>query len=184
MMAQMPADRPDPSPQCRGTSTDEDSVTVLFVCTGNICRSPMAEVALRAIAARTPLRAGGTLADVLVVDSAGTSRWHEGSEMDPRARKALDDAGMLAPGSAARQVSAQELASWDLVVALDRGHRAELRQLAPGCDPVVLRSFSSDGAALDVPDPYYGDDEEFAACLAQVVSACEALALVLADRGP
>ncbi|HEY8081792.1 MAG TPA: hypothetical protein VIE15_06840, partial [Acidimicrobiales bacterium] len=76
---------------------------VLFVCTGNICRSPMAEVAFRAISERTALADGGTLADVVEVDSAGTANWHEGSPMDPRARTALDAQGFHGPGSLAAQ---------------------------------------------------------------------------------
>ncbi len=177
MMAQMPADPPDPD---RGPGhAAHQRHRVLVVCTGNICRSPMAEVALRSLAASRTLPDGRTLAGAVTFDSAGTSRWHEGSEMDPRARRALDDAGLVGEGSLARQVTVEDLASADLVVALDRGHREDLRRLDPGCTPVLLRSFVED-EDLDVADPYYGDEVEFAECLAQIVTSCEALLDVLA----
>jgi protein-tyrosine phosphatase len=175
MMAQMTTLRPDPSDRA-----PDRAVRVLFVCTGNICRSPMAEVVLRDLAERTPLGPGGSLATRLVVESAGTSRWHEGAEMDERARRALDARGYRRAGSTARQVTAAQLARADVVVALDRGHRADLRVLDSGCEPRLLREPGRDGEALDVADPYYGGDVEFDHCLDQIVTGCGALVAELA----
>jgi protein-tyrosine phosphatase len=148
---------------------------VLVVCTGNICRSPMAEVVLRDACDRLEL------VERVAVESAGTSNWHLGSPMDPRAREALDAAGFTGAGTTASQVTVAQLADCDLVVALDRGHQADLRRLAPDADVTVLRWWS-EGIDLDVPDPYYGDADEFGSCLKLIVPGCRALALVLAGR--
>lgn len=170
MMAQMHEEVEDAA-----LGATASSLVVLLVCTGNICRSPMAEVVLRDECARHEL------GDVVAVESAGTSNWHEGSPMDPRARLALDAAGFVGPGTPANQVTAEQLASCDLVVALDHGHRADLRRMSPTSDVSLLRWWS-EGIDLDVPDPYYGDADDFASCLDLIVPGCRALALVLADR--
>jgi len=173
MMAQMRAAVED--------SRDPAVLTVLVVCTGNICRSPMAEVVLRAACSDLEARGGRRLSALVGVESAGTSNWHAGDQMDPRARSALDAAGYVGSGTAAAQVTEPQLARCDLVVALDRGHRADLRRLAPDADVTLLRWWA-EGVDLDVPDPYYGDDEEFDACLALIVPGCRALADELASR--
>ena len=156
-------------------------LTILLVCTGNICRSPMAEVVLREVCARHELEGGRRLGDTVAIGSAGTSNWHEGSPMDPRARLSLDVAGYVGQGTPATQVSAEQLAGCDLVVALDRGHRGDLRRIAPTSDVSLLRWWS-EGIDLDVPDPYYGDADDFASCLDLIVPGCRALARALADR--
>jgi protein-tyrosine phosphatase len=141
----------------------------------------MAEVVLREAVSRRSVADGRALDSLVAVESAGTSNWHEGDGMDPRARAALDQAGYLGAGSPAAQVTKAQLARCDLVVALDRGHRAELSNAVPELDVTLLRWWS-EGLELDVPDPYYGDDEEFAACLELIVPGCEALAVALAQR--
>ena len=78
-------------------------------------------------------------------------------------------------------MSRAQLGDCDLVVALDRGHRAELAEMAPTADVTLLRWWS-EGVDLDVPDPYFGDADEFAACLELIVPACRALAAALAER--
>jgi protein-tyrosine phosphatase len=166
-------------------------VAVCFVCTGNICRSPMADVVLRPLASATPVADGSMLADHLVVSSAGTSGWHVGGPMDPRAQAALQRRGYVDHGHVARSFSTVWFASTDLVVCLDRGHQQTLLSLARGHAGderhddrlVMLRVFDPRaGGAVDVPDPYYGDDADFDACLEMVESGCRGLAANLAER--
>ncbi len=151
-----------------------------FVCTGNICRSPMAAVVMTRLAGADP-----DLAGRVAVSSAGTGPWHEGEPMDPRARAVLSTRGYDPTGHVARQVSVGELARVDLLVALDRRHQQTLRSLGSGAGldgrVVLLRSFDhTAGGAVDVPDPYYGDEADFARCLDQVELACRGLAATLA----
>ena len=162
---------------------------VVFVCTGNICRSPMAEVAARTMAAATTLVDGSTLGDQLLITSAGTGGWHEGEPMDPRTGAALRRADYPDHPHIAHQISRRGLGDTDLVVALDRRHQQTLRSL--GADRsrlVLLRSFDpSAGAATDVPDPYYGDDDGFDDCLAMITRSCRGLIAALGrqwDAGP
>jgi protein-tyrosine phosphatase len=149
---------------------------ICFVCSGNICRSPIAEVVLRALAEREGL------AGALVVDSAGTGDWHVGERADLRAIKVLSGAGYDGAEHRARQFDPRWFAERDLVIALDRGHERALRALAPDAaarDKVrLLRSFDPAGGAereLDVADPYYDGPEEFGEVLLQVEAACEGL---------
>ncbi|MEV7288198.1 low molecular weight protein-tyrosine-phosphatase [Streptomyces sp. NPDC093252] len=146
---------------------------VCFVCTGNICRSPMAESVFRARVADAGLE------DRVVVDSAGTGGWHEGDPADPRTVAVLEAHGYDADHSA-RQFQASWFADFDLVVALDSGHLKVLRRLAPNerdaAKVRLLRAY--DPAAdddLDVPDPYYGGMEGFEECLEMVEAASEGL---------
>jgi protein-tyrosine phosphatase len=151
---------------------------VCFVCTGNICRSPMAEVVLRSIAG-SALPAGAQLS----VSSAGTGNWHEGEPMDPRARQALLAAGYVDHGHVAHQFVTASVAELDLIVALDRRHLQTVRGMATArglpdvqSRTVLLRQFDrSAGGALDVPDPYYGDATAFDECLAMVEAGCRGL---------
>lgn len=124
---------------------------ICFVCTGNICRSPMAEVIFA-----ERLRAEG-LDDRVRVSSAGTGPWHAGEPADPRTVTALRKAGYRC-GHVAAQLAREHLDA-DLLVALDSGHAAALRRVVD--DPArvrLLRSFdpTADGD-LDVPDPYFRD---------------------------
>ncbi len=156
-------------------------IRICFVCSGNICRSPTAEMVLRARLAE----AGW--AEQVVIDSAGTGPWHAGKDMDPRAREALCRHGYQPQVHVARQFQAEDFASRDLVIALDGGHVSRLGQLARLAeDPaeaaasiVLLRSYDPAAVAageLDVPDPYYGDEEGFELALAQIEAACAGLA--------
>jgi len=156
---------------------------VVFVCTGNICRSPMAEVVTRAEADATTLANGTALGDQLHVTSAGTGPWHEGQPMDPRTGAALARAGYPDHPHIAHQISVAALGRNDLIVALDRRHQQTLRSLGTDPDRVfLLRSFDqSAGAASDVPDPFYGDDAEFDACLAMIADGCRGLVRELAS---
>jgi len=152
---------------------------VCFVCTGNICRSPMAEVVQRHL-----VEAAG-LTERVEVSSAGTGPWHEGEPMDPRARAALADAGFADHGHIAHQFDPSGVGELDLVVGLDRRHRQTLESLAGAQLEgrlVLLRSFErAAGGAVDVPDPYYGDGADFARCLEMVEAASRGLLAALVD---
>ena len=190
--------RPGPGTGQTGTvpadpaATDPpDRLRVIFVCTGNICRSPMGDVVLRHLAARRVLADGTTLGARLEVSSAGTGGWHEGEPMDPRARAALERRGYVDHGHRAAPFDTAWLPGADLVVCMDRGHRQTLasRARASAGDYrhddrlVLLRSFGPRaGGDPDVPDPYYGDAAGFEACLDLVETGCAGLVDHLAGR--
>ena len=170
---------------------DAGLLRVCFVCTGNICRSPMADVVLRHLADRVTLADGTTLAERLVISSAGTSGWHAGEPRDPRARDALARRGYEDHGHLARSFETLWFDSLDLVVCTDRGHQQTLASLSRGRTGddrhlerlVMLRSFDPRaGGGVDVPDPYYGDDVEFEECLDQVEAGCRGLGEYLEGR--
>ena len=153
----------------------EHPYRICFVCSGNICRSPMAEAVLRRLAA------DAGLGDRIAVDSAGTGEWHIGERADLRTLRALAATGYDAGSHRARQFEAAWFAALDLVIALDRGHERTLRSwAATDADRAkvrLLRSFDPaasalDGAGLDVPDPYYDDERAFADVLEQIEAAC------------
>jgi protein-tyrosine phosphatase len=154
---------------------------IVFVCTGNICRSPMAEVITRALAAAATLPDGSTLAPHLQVTSAGTGPWHEGEPMHPNTSVALVRGGFPDHPHVAHQFPTARRDQYDLLVALDRRHQQTLRGL--GADPdriMLLRAFDpAAGAAADVPDPYYGDDAVFDDCRDMIAAACTGLVTAL-----
>ena len=131
---------------------------ILFVCSGNICRSPLGEAIFRHLAEE----AGH--GDRFEVDSAGTHGWHEGEPADPRARKVGQKHG-VAVTSLARPIDSRDFERFDLILAMDRGHLRELRARCPAPlrDRIrLMREFDEtrDGG-LDVPDPYYSDEKAF-----------------------
>ncbi|GGP61446.1 protein-tyrosine-phosphatase [Saccharothrix coeruleofusca] len=140
---------------------------VSFICTGNICRSPVA-----AIVFREHLRRAGLTG--VEVTSAGTGGWHVGDPADPRAAKSLADNGYPTEHTAA-QVEQNHLDA-DLLVALDSGHARTLRRMVADPDRVrLLRSFDPDADDTDVPDPYYGDEEDFDTVITMVEAAMPGL---------
>ncbi|QXJ23453.1 low molecular weight phosphotyrosine protein phosphatase [Actinomadura graeca] len=144
---------------------------VTFVCTGNICRSPMAEWVLRHHVDEEGL-------DV-EVDSSGTGPWHVGHDADSRTVAALRRAGYRSAHTA-RRFEADWFDRYDLILALDEGHLRALRSMAPDADARnrirLLREFDPDaGADLDVPDPYYGGRADFDLVLEMVEAAMPGL---------
>lgn len=150
---------------------------VMTVCTGNICRSPMAEVVLR-----VRLAAAG-LADEVVVDSTGVSDEERGNPIDPRARRVLVAHGYDGgDGHRARQVETAELRRRDLVLPMTALHARALRHLDPDAPVVMLRRFDPaapqvsdphDERRLDIDDPWFGGPLEFEHCLAQIEAAAD-----------
>jgi low molecular weight protein-tyrosine phosphatase len=140
---------------------------LLFVCSGNICRSPLAEAIFASL-----LREKG-LHDRFELDSAGTHGWHEGEPADPRARR-VGESHDVPVTSIAREVRSADFERFDLILAMDRGHVHQLRRI---CPPAhfrkirLMRDFDEPGSDPDVPDPYYGEYNGFEG-LFQMLSVC------------
>ena len=134
---------------------------VLFVCTGNICRSPTAEGVLRHLAkdANVPLH----------VESAGTHDYHVGNAPDQRSQKHARGRGYDLSAQRARQVRRRDFEEFDLIVAMDRGH---LEILQDNCPPQHQGKLRMLVRGHDVPDPYYGGAEGFEQVLDMVEAAC------------
>ncbi|MFJ9585119.1 low molecular weight protein-tyrosine-phosphatase [Streptomyces acidicola] len=153
---------------------------VCFVCTGNICRSPMAESVFRARVEEAGLDSR------VEVDSAGTGSWHEGDGADPRTVSVLEANG-YGSEHVARQFQDSWFARLDLVIALDSGHLRALRRLAPTPEDAakvrLLRSYDpAAGDDLDVPDPYYGGMDGFEECLEMLEAASPGLLAVVREH--
>jgi protein-tyrosine phosphatase len=150
-------------------------VRLLFVCLGNICRSPTAEGVMRHLVAEAGLE------DEITIDSAGTGSWHVGSPPDARSTATARRRGIALEG-AARQVGPEDFERFDLLVAMDASNKRELLALAPDAEArakvVALREFDPlavQAGDLDVPDPYYGGDHGFEHVLDVVERACRHL---------
>jgi protein-tyrosine phosphatase len=139
---------------------------ILFVCMGNICRSPTAEATMRS------LIAGAGLGDRIEVDSAGTGGWHAGEPPDGRASEAAARRGVELTG-AARQVRATDFEDFDVLVAMDRDNLEGLLAIAPDADAAAKVRLL--GADVEVPDPYYGGARAFENVLDIVESGCREL---------
>jgi protein-tyrosine phosphatase len=145
---------------------------ILFVCLGNICRSPTAEAVMRRLVAQRGLER------LVQLDSAGTGGWHVGEGPDPRAiaAGALRD---LQVAGKARQVEMEDFERFDLILAMDRANLNDLRRLALDTESAekvrLLREYDpqANGAGeLEVPDPYYGGDDGFERVIDLVEAAC------------
>ena len=151
---------------------------ILFVCTGNICRSPMAHALL--------LRRAADRGIVLAVDSAAISAEEQGNQPDPRAVDELARHGVHMPAHCARRVRSEDFARFDLLVGMTRAHCEALLRMAPANAAHKVRlllDFSADHAGREVPDPWYGRRQAFAEAFAMIETGVEALLSALGAAG-
>ena len=149
---------------------------VLFVCLGNICRSPTAEGVLRRLVADAGLDGA------VIADSAGTAGWHEGDPPDRRSQHEAASRGIDISGLRGRQVAAHDFEQFDLLLAMDADNQRELLALAPDTAARgkvrLLREFDPDAVAagdLEIGDPYYSGPDGFALVYDQIEAACRGL---------
>ncbi len=147
-------------------------VRVLFVCLGNICRSPTAEGVFRAV-----VRAQG-LEQVIETDSAGTHSYHVGDAPDARAQAAAARRGIDLSGLRGRQATRHDIESFDFILAMDRENLRHLRALSPpGMEDKIrlFLDFAPSRPEREVPDPYFGGDGGFDRVLDMVEEAATGL---------
>lgn len=148
------------------------SIRVLFVCLGNICRSPTAEGVFRALVDREGL------SDIITCDSAGTSDWHIGGPPDPRARQAAKGRGYDLEPLRARQATGRDFEDFDFVIAMDHSNHRNLAAIAPpGREDRLhmMLSFAPGLGIEEVPDPYYGEGDGFETVLDMLEAASTGL---------
>lgn len=145
---------------------------ILFVCMGNICRSPLAEGAMRALAEDKGV------ADKLTLDSAGTIDYHAGKAPDSRGQQAAQNAGFDISGLRARKVTTADFETFDLILAMDRDNLAYLEDRKPDDSKAMLKLFLTYAPHLkldEMPDPYYGHARDFAIVANAAQDACSGL---------
>lgn len=150
--------------------------SVLFVCLGNICRSPMAEAALRKLSWDAGI--------AITVDSAGTGDWHLGQAPDKRAQLVALEHGVDISTYRARQVTSHDFLRFDHIFALDPQNLFDLKAIAPGrhgASLELLMNLVPGRKGTAVPDPYYGDEDEFRAAWDDVAAAAAVLIERLRD---
>jgi len=136
---------------------EKTQLSVLFVCMGNICRSPLAEGILR------QGLADAGLVELVAIDSAATGNWHQGDAPDPRSVETASSHGIDISAQRARQVMPEDYDRFDLIFAMDRSNEATLRARAPSSrhDKIFLFLDHTLGSRVDVPDPYHGGASGF-----------------------
>ena len=147
-------------------------VKVLFVCTGNICRSPTAEGVFRHVVQQEGLK------DRIVIESAGTHGYHVGEPPDPRSQQAAAGRGYDLSAQRARRVERKDFDEFDYVLAMDNENLGFLRRVCPSQHAHKVRlfmEFGSDAAVREVPDPYYGGGAGFERVLDLVEGASKGL---------
>lgn len=152
---------------------------VLFICLGNICRSPMAEGVFR----HATEEAG--MVHLFEIDSAGMGDWHKGQAPDTRAQEAALSRGVDISGQSARKVELEDFEAFDLVLAMDGSNIDELHEVAPHAARHKIRRFLDYAPHLgtkDVPDPYYGGPEGFDRALDLIEAAAQGLLQDLANE--
>jgi len=160
------------NPYSNMAAQDPGNISVLFVCLGNICRSPLAEGVFRHLVHERGLE------DRVKVDSAGTGAWHVGEGPDRRSVAVAREHGIALEGQRARQVKVVDFQAFDLVIAMDRENLRNLEDLREDdtADLHLLREFDPEADEdLEVPDPYYGGPDGFNHVYRLVRRSCEAL---------
>ena len=152
--------------------------SILFVCLGNICRSPLAEGVFRSVLAERGME------DDFVIDSAGMGDWHAGQAPDHRAIAVARANGLDISGQQARAITDRDFERFDLILGMDRKNIRELGEIAPDAfrDRIHLFLDYAGSGAKEVPDPYFGDAAGFAEVYRMIRVASEALAAKLAGR--
>lgn len=155
-------------------NNQQSKFRICFVCTGNICRSPMAESVMRSMLQRAGL------AERAQVSSRGTGDWHVGEQADSRSLSALRERGFDGSRHRARQFDLEDFTAHDLIVALDQSHVRVLHELAPSEEEqakieLLLSFVPGYTGELDVFDPYYSDQDAFGQVLENIERACAAL---------
>lgn len=147
-------------------------IAVLFVCMGNICRSPLAEGAFRRAVT------DAELLEVFCIDSAGTIGYHEGNPPDTRSQRAAATIDIDISGQRSRKVRAQDFEKFDYIIAMDRDNEANLLAMCPSEHQHKISMFLPYAPHLqsdEMPDPYYGHERDFMMCLDAATDAAEGL---------
>jgi protein-tyrosine phosphatase len=154
---------------------------ILFVCTGNICRSPTAEGLFRA-----RIQALG-LAGRFDADSAGTTGYHIGEPPSAPAIRIAAERGIDLSALRARRLERADFERFDLLLAMDRSHMRAMRMLAPSASRArlgLLLDYAPDERLSEVPDPYYGEDEDYRRSFALIAAGIDGLVRALVQPGP
>ena len=148
-------------------------ISVLMICTGNICRSPMAEGVLRQLAQ------DAGLAEFIQVDSAGTTDYHQGEAPDRRAQAASIRRGVDISAQQARQVRTDDIERFDYIMAMDQSHMQYLKRLSRHSELAsklyLFADFAAGNTAREVDDPYYGGTEGFEQALDLIEQSAQGL---------
>ncbi|MDB5522692.1 MAG: tyrosine phosphatase protein [Rhizobium sp.] len=152
-----------------------DKRRILFVCLGNICRSPLGEGILRTMATKRGLESR------VEADSAGTGGWHHGEAPDRRSIDVGRENGVDISGLRARKIKPADFSDFDMIFAMDRSNLRDLVKIAPHDSHADIHLFMDfvSGQKRDVPDPYYGDRTDFEAVYQMLSSGCEKLLATL-----
>jgi protein-tyrosine phosphatase len=144
-------------------------ISILFVCTGNICRSPLAEGIFQTIAAKAGM------AGHYHVDSAGTGGWHAGEKPDHRSIRTAAGHGVDITGQRARQIRESDFSEFDLIIGMDHTHITALRRMAPVAENLHLFGTVAFGTDEEIPDPYYGPQDDFDYVYTRLFAGCTKL---------
>jgi protein-tyrosine phosphatase len=162
----------DPTTKMDANDASSSQTAVLFVCLGNICRSPLAEGVFRHLIEQEGL------ADRFEIDSAGTGAWHVGERADARSTLVAEQHGITLD-SRARQVKPNDFERFDYIIAMDRDNLRTLKRMSEhngsGAHVELLRMYEAERDSDEVPDPYYGGSSGFENVYKMVKRSCQGL---------